>query len=120
MPEAIPGLPTVDQELLLKALLFDGEPAIESWNAWRRRISVEEIDLGSQRLLPLLLEKLRRMRVDHPDLRKYQSVARYIWSKNQLLVHVTRQVICFSARKTFRRCCSKGLQLRFYITIILV
>lgn len=93
MPEAILGLPTVDQELLLKALLFDGEPAIESWNAWRRRISVEEIDLGSQRLLPLLLEKLRRMRVDHPDLRKYQSVARYIWSKNQLLVHVTRQVL---------------------------
>lgn len=97
MPKANPFLPTADQERLLKALVFEGEAAVESWNAWRQSISVEDIDIASQRLLPLLFDKLRRMGIDHPDLRKYRSVARYIWFNNQRLFRVAKQILlCFA------------------------
>lgn len=66
--------PTADQELLLKALLSDDETAIQSWEAWRERVAFEHLDAGSQRLLPLLLDKLQRLDIKHPDLSKYRSV----------------------------------------------
>lgn len=93
MPRRLPFLPDDNQELLLKAVLQNDGAAIESWNEWRRRISVEDLDLGSQRLLPLLLHRLRELGVDHPDLRRYRSVDKYAWLQNQQLVWQAREVL---------------------------
>jgi Uncharacterised nucleotidyltransferase len=97
MPDVTDFLPTALQEFLLKAILFEGEAAIHSWKAWQRRISVEDLDHSSQQLLPLVLDKLWRTNVDHVDLRKYQSVTRYIWLKNQLILRATQQILCLFA-----------------------
>lgn len=40
---------------------------------------IDDIDAGSQRLLPLLASQLRGFGVDHADLKRYDSVARYFW-----------------------------------------
>ena len=49
-----PFLPTVEEELLLKACLTKGEEALRSWRAWGDSVDIEDIVIGSQRLLPLL------------------------------------------------------------------
>ena len=100
---------SADQELLLKALLLEGEAAIESWNAWRQRISVEDADVASQRLLPLLLDKLHRLGVDHPDLSRYESVARYTWLYNQLRARAAQNILASFAEAGVPAMPLKGL-----------
>jgi hypothetical protein len=78
--------PSPVQELLLKAALLDGPKAIACWDAWRSAVVVDDIDIGSQRLLPLLYRNLQRLGIDHPDLNRYRSVHRYIWVDNQLRI----------------------------------
>jgi hypothetical protein len=81
------------QELLLRTVLSDGEEAIAYWIAWKKMIAVEDLDFASQRMLPLLLDKLERLNVSHPVLNKYKSVARYTWLKNQLLVRLMHGIL---------------------------
>jgi hypothetical protein len=85
--------PTHEQELLLKAALLDGREAIACWNAWRTAIVVDDLDIGSQRLLPLLYQNLRRLGVSHPDLARYKSVHRYIWVDNQFRIRQTVEIL---------------------------
>jgi hypothetical protein len=111
MTKSFAILPTADQELLLHAILCEGEAAIESWTAWRQRISILDVDADSQRLLPLLVDKLRRIGIDHPDLLKYKSVTRYVWFKNQLLFRVARQVLILFAEAGVPAMPLKGIAL---------
>lgn len=109
MPETFSFLPDANQELLLKAALQDGDAAIESWNEWCRRIPLDDVDLGSQRLLPLLLHRLRNLGVDDPELRRYQSVARYVWLQNQRLVWRAQQILRLFAEAGIPALPLKGL-----------
>ena len=93
MPRRPSYLPDEEQELLLKAILLDGDAAIANWQAWRARVSVEHMDFASQRLLPLLLQKLETLGIDHPDLLRYRSVARHIWLDNQLRMRTAVQIL---------------------------
>jgi Uncharacterised nucleotidyltransferase len=111
MPKHIAFLPTPDQELLLHAILSEGQAAIDNWNAWRQRVSVVEVDADSQRLLPLLIDKLRGLGIDHPDLLKYQSVTRYVWFKNQLLIRAAQQVLVSFAEAGIPAMPLKGIAL---------
>jgi Uncharacterised nucleotidyltransferase len=85
-----PFLPTVEEELLLKACLTQGEEALRSWRTWRDSVDIEDIDVGTQRLLPLLYDNLRTLGVNDPILSRYKSVYRYFWLQNQLQ---TRQAV---------------------------
>jgi hypothetical protein len=78
-------LPTPQQELLLKACLFEGEDSLAAWRAWRGGTKLDHIDIGSVRLLPLLTEKLRRLGVEDPAFDKYRGVQRRTWARNQVL-----------------------------------
>ena len=75
--------PDKPQELLLKACLFEGDAALESWHAWRGLISVDELDTASQRLLPLAYRNLTACGVNAAELERYRGVARYVWYHNQ-------------------------------------
>jgi hypothetical protein len=85
-----PFLPTAEEEFLLKACLTQGEEALISWRAWRDSVDIEDVDLGTQRLLPLLYDNLRTHNVNDPILSRYKSVYRYVWLQNQLQ---TRQAV---------------------------
>jgi len=93
MLEPLSYMPNAEQELLLKASLFDGEPALDAWNAWRRRVALDDADFASQRLMPLLLDNLERHGVDDPELGRYRSVARHVWLENQLHLHHAKRVL---------------------------
>ncbi len=89
----LPFLPTPEEELLLKSIFLDGTAAIESWTEWRKRTTVDGLDFPSQRLLPLLYNRLNALGVAHPDVERYKSVARYRWTENQLHLRQTAHLL---------------------------
>ncbi len=78
--------PTPTQQLLLRACLSQGEEALAAWQAWHQRTDFENLDAGSNRLLPLLWRNLAAQGVGEAQLRRYRSVGRHGWVKNQLLL----------------------------------
>ena len=59
-------LPTAEQELLLRAVLLDGDAAVAAYRDWSARVGLDALDYGSQRLLPLLHRRLRALGVESP------------------------------------------------------
>lgn len=78
--------PTAAQELLLKACLRPGREAVACWEAWRTQIDIDQIDVGSRRLLPLLHAALAVAGIDHPLMGKYRGMWRLAWCRNQILM----------------------------------
>lgn len=78
-------LPNPAQELLLRAILWDDERAQSCWRAWRDSVAIDELDFGSQRLLPLLNERLKEWQIEHADSGRFEGVAKHTWMENQLL-----------------------------------
>jgi hypothetical protein len=79
--------PNQYQEYLLKASLLKGKEAIEAWYEWKSNVDVDQLDMGSRRLLPLLYRNLHTQGVEDPLVAKFKDVYRYAWSKNQTLFH---------------------------------
>ncbi len=104
-------LPDERQELLLKACLFNGVAAIDSWRAWQSLIDVEDIDVGSQRLLPLAYQNLSAQDVAATELERYRGVARYIWYDNHRKMLQTRAVLDAFAEAQIPVMLLKGLAL---------
>ena len=85
--------PTRDQELMLRAALLQGEPALESWNEWRRSVNLEVIDYGSHRMVPQLYRNLQRHGVKDPLMERLKGVYRYYLYKNEILLHRVGSVV---------------------------
>ena len=79
--------PTPNQELLLRAALLQGEPALESWNEWRRKVNLDVIDYGSHRMVPQLYRNMQRHGVKDPLMERLKGVYRYYLYKNEILMH---------------------------------
>ncbi|MBL6750785.1 MAG: nucleotidyltransferase family protein [Nevskia sp.] len=105
----MPYLPDGRQALLLKAALLDGEVALASWQAWRQSVALEDIDFASARLIPLLLANLQRLGVRHPELHRYQNVARHTWLENQLLAKHAMAVMRMFSNASIAAMPLKGL-----------
>lgn len=90
--------PDARQELLLKTCLFQGDAALASWRAWRDVTSIDELDIASQRLLPLAYRNLSDCGVKSAELDRYRGVARYVWYQNQSRVAAVEALLSiFSA-----------------------
>jgi Uncharacterised nucleotidyltransferase len=85
----IPGncWPTPNQELLLRAALFDGAQAIPAWELWRQTVHFDDIDYRSQQLLPLVFHNLTKLGVSGPLLERSKGYYRLTWYKNHLRFH---------------------------------
>src|SRR4026209_155897 len=79
--------PTPNQELLLRAALLQGEPAVESWNEWRRKVNLDVIVYGSHRMVPQLYRNMQRHGVKDPLMDRLKGVYRYYLYKNEILMH---------------------------------
>ena len=76
--------PTPQQKLLLRAALWQGEKALQAWEAWQAQIDWNAyLDEGSYRLLPLLFHNLHQHGVQHPIMQKLKGIYRLAWYKNQ-------------------------------------
>ena len=71
------------QELLLRAALLQGGEAEDAWRAWKQVVVLENLDVNSSRLLPLLYKNLREQQASDPLPDKLQDLYRYNWLRNQ-------------------------------------
>ena len=79
--------PTQDQELMLRAALLQREPALESWNEWKRTVNIDVMDYGSHRMVPQLYRNLQRLGVKDPLMDRLKGVYRYYLYKNEILMY---------------------------------
>jgi hypothetical protein len=79
--------PTRAQELILRAAVLQGEPALDAWNEWRRTVNLDVIDYGSHRMVPQLYRNLQRHGVKDPLMERLKGVYRYYLYKNEILLH---------------------------------
>lgn len=81
--------PLPPQELLLRAALLRGQPALDAWEEWVRTTDIDQLDGGSYRLLSLLYRSMQSQGVDHPHMQRLKGVYRQVWYKNRMLLHAT-------------------------------
>jgi hypothetical protein len=79
--------PSRQQELLLRAAILQGQPALEAWRAWKADVELDLLEPGSQRLLPLLYQNLVAHGVQHPLLDRLRDRYRSTWVQNQTRFH---------------------------------
>jgi hypothetical protein len=75
--------PTASQQLLLRAIVLDGDRAVQAWQEWCASNDVQSADDGSRALFPRLFKEADRLGVDAEHrgvLRTYYSVH---WAQNQ-------------------------------------
>jgi hypothetical protein len=94
-PQEGGAFPTAAQLLLLKAASWHGEPALQAWQQWKERISLETdlLETRSFRLLPLLYHNLRSQGVDDPAMGRLKGIYRLTWYKNRLSFQVLAGVL---------------------------
>ena len=86
--------PTLQQQLLLRACLFEAEAGLQAWRQWQAQVDFEgPMDGGSYRLLPLLYGNLRRLGVNEPVMGRLKGIYRRTWYKNQMLFHTAADVL---------------------------
>lgn len=110
-PHAAAFLPNVRQSLLLKACLLSGEEAIESWRTWRKTTSLDTIDAGSIRLLPMLATKLKELGEEDPNFGRYRGVQRRTWARNLLLFRGAERIFAALSEAGIEAMGLKGLAL---------
>jgi hypothetical protein len=88
---------SIEKKLLLQAALGDEALCLKSWNEWKDRIDIENIDSDSYHLLPLLYRNLLNNHINDHKITQLKGVYRRNWTKNQLfLSELTRICISFS------------------------
>jgi hypothetical protein len=78
-------LPTPVQELLLKACLLEGDEQIQADAALRTATSLDDLDAGSHRLLPLYYRRVFARRTEDADHGRLRGVHRKSWYENLIL-----------------------------------
>jgi hypothetical protein len=84
LPEGI-WRPSPDQELLLRAALYEDDRAIAAWEEWSGRVQLKGLDGGSQRLLPLVYVNLLARGAPQANLQKLRDKYLESWARNQIM-----------------------------------
>jgi len=85
--------PQEEQQLLLKAALYQGKDCERSFNDWINSVDVDKIEPSSMRLIPLLYKNLVSNRVDHPLITRFKGIYKLNWYKNQMLLRQLQRLI---------------------------
>lgn len=90
---ALPFLPIDDQALLLQACLGPPDLTLSAWEAWRARVDLDQLDVASRRLLPLLAHALRKAGAPASALAPYAEAQRRAWMAQQATSRKAARVI---------------------------
>ena len=86
-------LPNYQQEMLLKAALWNGPESIEAWHIWKDSVEDQPIDAGSENLLPLLFHNLKSQEVVDSQMDNLKGYLYSTWSNNQILIRSALPVV---------------------------
>lgn len=93
MPRDTECHPTPEQELLIRAAVLQGTPVLDAWREWRARTDFDALDRASLRLVPQLYRNLLQHDVDDPLMGRLKGLYRYAWSRSQLSLRATADVL---------------------------
>jgi hypothetical protein len=85
--------PTVEQELLLRAAVLDGEAARLAYREWAARVDIEALDYGSYRLLPLLCRNVQQLGIDSSHAGRFRGAYRRALYQNTLTLRAAVEVL---------------------------
>ncbi len=86
--------PSGEQRWLLEAGLFDGQRAVDAFNAWRDQVKLEaEFSEATVRLLPLVYHNLHRLGVSDPLMQRLKGVYRHSWYRTNRVMHAAAPVV---------------------------
>ncbi len=77
--------PRPEQELLLQACLSSGDTARRAWHLWNARVKIDDVDLETPTLFPLLDRNLRAQGIESPLQGMFKGALRRTWTRNQIL-----------------------------------
>jgi hypothetical protein len=77
--------PSTMHRSLLRAALWQEQPALEAWQQWRDSVDIETLDPESHHLLSTLYPNLLRHGVEDVQMSRLKGVHRRTWYVNQLL-----------------------------------
>lgn len=81
------GWPNESHEWLLQAALCRGARAVDCWRQWKETVDIDQLDGGSQAMLPLVHHNLTREGLDDPLLPFCKGFYRRTWYLNNLNFH---------------------------------
>lgn len=105
------GWPNASQRALLTVLVATSEHARRAWREWRRATTLTMLDVGSIRLLPLIVPRLSELGLDDPELAVFHGVLRHTWVSNQLQVRGALEAGSALVTAGIPVCALKGLGL---------
>jgi len=117
MPSQPPGSrqwPTRSQRLILRAALFDDEPALRAWRLWRSRHDLDSTDPATSFIFPALYLKISRLDPNDPDLPQLRSFYRFAWSRTQMALRTLGEVLRLLQRSGITATILKGIPLVLY------
>lgn len=77
----------------MRAALLQGKDAIAAWEEWKLSTDIEQIDLGSERLFPLLYHNLITHGIKDPLIDNLKTFYLRTWRRNQLLFYRTATLL---------------------------
>jgi hypothetical protein len=80
--------PSTQETRLLRAGLWPGERGLAAWAQWRRSGSIDSLERGADRLLPLVYANLGPLLAGDPDAGRLKAIHRRSWASNQLALRV--------------------------------
>lgn len=104
-------LPDSTQQLLIRTLLAPPEHREQWWQEWNRRISLDELDPGSLRLLPLLYVRLKESGMGEQHLKRYRGIYRHYWYRNRVYLGHLGLILAELNRHAITPVLLKGLPL---------
>lgn len=112
------NFPNSIQRLLLMAALRQGEPAIQAYESWRKSISLDDVDYGSQMLIPLLYHNFLSQGFPLEERDRLKGIFRYFWVQSQKIQNVCKPVLTELQKRNIPTLILKGvaLALKFYPT----
>jgi len=104
--------PSPEQELLLKAALFNENEAVKAWQQWNQVVNFEGyFDHASFRLLPLVYKNLSHLKPEVLFAGKLKNVYLQSWYKNQNLFYFCSQVTTYLSENQVYPLILKGIPL---------
>jgi hypothetical protein len=103
--------PTESQRLLLRATVFDGDPALRAWREWRSRHDLNSLDRATSFILPALYLNLRRLAPEDPDLARLHAAYRSASQRTQRVLRSTGEVLRLLQRAGITATILKGVPL---------
>lgn len=76
------------QKMLIRTVLAPEAELVGRWQEWQSSSSLDDLDPGSLRLLPLLYHRLKETDLDPTDLKPYRNVYRHFWYRNRVYMKI--------------------------------